>query len=90
MQNLPCQSSKVLLLWSNIAEDMGWYGGAAVQSLTLKKKAETWLLVVKVRRNGVDWVCFSEGKTIDVACDLFAQFVLQKGQTGIKWTRSKY
>lgn len=89
-RTLPNESSKLLTLYANIGEDMGWYGNALIQSVNLKRKPDTWLLIVKVRKNEKDWVCFSEGKTVDDCIEMFGAFCLTKSATGIKWIESKY
>lgn len=90
METLPNLSSKALLLFSNLSEDMGWYGQSVLESIQLKRKENTWLLVVKVKKKGVSWVCFAEAETIDDAIKLFEAFCLSKATTGLRWTKSRY
>lgn len=90
MRTLKRKSKKLLNFWETLAENMGWHGHSTLESMQLKRKEHTWLLVVKVKRNNVSWVCFVEGEEIDDCIEVFSLFMLQKSNVGVKWIKSKY
>jgi len=90
MQTVPITSSKFEYFCATIEKDMWWHGRSQVKDIHFKVKDDKWLLIIKVTKKGKDWVCFSDGETIDECIDRFFLFMTQKSPTGMKWYPSKF